>query len=124
MAFNTSSFSPSPRRAQDTEAQFFRARFRSFDLPPVRDALVVGTASPVSVDVLLQTLRLTSAESFVAVPVSDDVVAALIVRESLLKRLAAETISRFALVKVKPSMAATDVLRLDLDVEILIEGSI
>ncbi|HEU5081006.1 MAG TPA: hypothetical protein VFT72_17470 [Opitutaceae bacterium] len=85
---------------------------------------MVGSAAPVALDALLQTLRLTSLESFVGIPVNDDIVAAVIVRESLLKRLPGDTITRFALAKVKPSMAASDVLRLDLDVEILIEGTI
>lgn len=115
---------PRPEYGTDSSAQFFRLRFRTLELPAVRDGVVIGRCAPITSDAMLQTLRLMSAERFAELPAEDETVVSVIVREGILKRVSAETILQFVLERVKPYMSDTEVLRLDIDLEILLEGSV
>src|SRR5450432_244774 len=109
---------------QDGAAFVFKARFRTFEIPPVRDAIVIGKEAPVHLDNVLATLKLVSTEVFIGSPLIDDVVASIIVRESLLKKVPPGVIEKFVLQRVKPFMSAFEVLRLDLELEILLEANV
>ncbi len=105
-------------------AHFFRARFRTFEIPLVRDAVVVGMESSASMETLLATLQTITPESLVGVPVNDEIVGGIIIREALLKKFPEGLVERFVLQRVKPYMSAAEILRLDLDMEIVLETSV
>lgn len=110
--------------ADDTTAQFLRLRFRTLEMPPIRDGLIIGKGAPVSAEAMLETLKLVSTERFYPVPVSDDTVGAIIVREGLLKRMQPAMIADLVLSRVKPYMSHTEVLRLDVEVDTLVESAL
>lgn len=110
--------------ADDATAQFLRVRFRTLEMPPIRDGVIIGKGAPVSSDAMMETLRLVSTERFYPVPVIDDTVGAIIVREGLLKRMQPSLIAEFVLSRVKPYMSYTEVLRLDVDVDTLVESAL
>lgn len=93
-------------------------------MPLVRDAIVIGREAPAELDSLLTTLRTTTTESLVGMIVSDDVVGSIIIREALLKKFPDGLIERFVLQRVKPYMSASELLRLDLELEIVLEASV
>jgi hypothetical protein len=105
-------------------AHFFRARFKTFDIPIVRDAVVIGQEAPATLENLLQTLRLICPEALVGLPIADEIVGALIIREALLKKIPQNLIERFVLQRVKPYMSASEILRLDLELETVIEANV
>ena len=105
-------------------AHFFRARFKTFDIPIVRDAVVIGRAAPAKLESLLQTLSLISPETLVGESVVDDVVGAIIIREALLKKFPQGPVERFILQRVKPYMSASEILRLDVEWETVIEANV
>lgn len=105
-------------------AHFFRARFKTFDIPIVRDAVVIGRAAPAKLESLLQTLSLISPETLVGESVVDDVVGAIIIREALLKKFPQGLVERFILQRVKPYMSASEILRLDVEWETVIEANV
>lgn len=115
-----------PRRdyAAESAAQFFRVRFRTLDLPTIRDGVVIGRTAPISADAMMQTLRLVSTDRFVDLPMTDDMIASVIVREGLLRKLDPAAVTHFVVQRVKPFMSDTEVLRLDIDMEILLEGGL
>jgi len=90
----------------------------------VRDAIVIGREAPTNLEALLGTLRTICPETLVGVTVADDVVGAIIIREALLKKFPAGLVEKFVLQKVKPYMSASEVLRLDLELEIVIEANV
>lgn len=110
--------------AAESSAQFFRVRFRSLELPAVRDGVVIGKAAPITADAMMQTLRLVSTERFVELALIDETVASIILREGILRKVDLDTLRDFILQRVKPYMSDTEVLRLDVDLEILIEGGV
>ncbi len=102
-------------------AQFLRIRFRTLEMPMVRDGIVMGKRAPISPDAMMETLKLVSTDRFSLVPVFDDVVGGIIVREGLLRRMHFESIAEFVVTRVKPYMSLTEVLRLDIEVDTLVE---
>ncbi len=116
-------FSSKPDQVESS-AQFFRARCRTFELPPIRDAVVVGRQAPVALDSLEQTLRLTGRDDLVSWAIQDDIVGAIIARRSLLQKITQPVFTQFVLHRVKPIMVSREVLRVDFDVEVIVEGTI
>lgn len=108
----------------DATAQFLRIRFRTLEMPPIRDGVVIGKQAPISPDAMMETLKLVSTERFFKVPVIDDTVGAIIVREGLLKRMHGEQIADFVVARIKPFMSHTEVLRLDIEMDTLVEAAI
>lgn len=115
---------PSLPALSDGQAQFFRVRCSTLELPPVRDGVVLGRAAPVSAETLVETMKLATTETFRVLPVNDDVVAALVIRESLLKKLDPVVVVDFVLSRIKQYMSDSEVLRLDFELETLIEGAV
>lgn len=115
---------PPKDAADDSTAQFLRVRFRTLEMPPIRDGVIIGKGAPISLNAMMETLKLVSTERFFTVPVEDETVGAIIVREGLLKRMHSEMIADFVLSRVKPFMSHTEVLRLDIEVDTLVEASI
>ena len=93
-------------------------------MPAIRDGVVIGKGAPISPDAMMEALRLVSTERFSFVPISDDTVGAIIVREGLLKRMHSMLLADFIVARVKPFMSHTEVLRLDVEVDTLVEASI
>lgn len=114
---------PSKEGGLESSAQFFRVRFRTLEMPPIRDGVIIGKNAPITSDAMQQTLKLVSTDRFVEMPVSDEVIGTIIVRDGLLRKLSTQAIEQFVLERVKPYMSNTEVLRLDIDLETLVEGA-
>jgi|GEM_PF-2555482 len=115
---------PPKDAADDATAQFLRVRFRTLEMPPIRDGVIIGKSAPVSSDTMMETLKLVSTEKFFPVPVLDDTVGAIIVREGIIKRMQPALIAEFVVTRVKPFMSSSEVLRLDVEVDTLVEAAI
>jgi hypothetical protein len=101
---------------------FARIRAKAFQVPPIRDAAVLGRLAPVSREVMQKTLRVMSSEPFVSLDVRDDTIASIFVRQTILRRISAERIKRIVLRSIKPLMAKTEILALNLEIEIELGG--
>lgn len=94
-----------------------RATISEFTLPPIEDVLVMGCRSPIGHLAMTRALDLISTTPYRHVAVEDDVVADIIVREPILRRLDEKELVSFVLSHVKPFMGADDVLHVRLEVE-------
>ena len=124
MAQKTTHIAEPQRGEESTLAQFVRVHFKTLELPPVKDGVVIGRDSVVTPEVMLQTLRLSSGEHFRKLDVSDGVVNCVLVRESVLKKIKAEDIAAFILRRVKPFMSTGEILAIRLTIEIVLEDVI
>ncbi len=120
---STTLFISKPEQVESS-AQFFRARCRAFELPPVKDAVIVGADSPVGTAALSQTLQLGSTENFLSWEIDDSIVGAIIARESLVLKIGQPAFTEFVLRRIKPLMSATEIIRVDVEMEIVVEGTI
>ena len=102
-------------------SQSLRVCFRTLPIPLARDGVAIGRQANVAPETILETLRVSSKETFVEVPLTDDVLGHLFVREAILRRIEPARVAEFVLRKVKPFMSAGEVLQLDLDVELVFD---
>lgn len=114
---------PAPSALEQTE-KLIRVRLRSLEMPPIKDGLVIGADSAIGGEAMARTLRLVSNEKFDRIVLKDNVVQELIVRQAVLRKIGQERLVAFIMKRVKPVMAETEMLLLDIDVELVIEDVI
>ncbi len=100
------------------------ARVRVWDVPPVRDGLVLGREAPIGCVALREALGLLVPQPFAHVELDDPVISDIMVREPLLALIPRAMLVRFVLEQVKPHMTAQQILLLDLEVEAQLAGEI
>ena len=102
-----------------------KVRVRQFTVPPVRDAMVIGRQSPVGCVAMKRCIGLLSPDPFEDIHISDHpIVSDLIVRRHLLLRVPKEQLTDFVLREIAPMMGDTEILVLDLDVEVELETAL
>ena len=100
-----------------------KARVREFGVPPIHDALVVGNRAAIGCTAIRKAVELLVASPFEHIEIKDDVINDIIVRSAILRRVPKEKLIAFVLTQVKPLMAADEILHLDLEVEVTMEGN-
>lgn len=121
MSPSSSSHILGARKSAEARAEFVRLRFKTLEIPPIRDGVVVGRAAQVSSETMQKILQLASADRFVSLPLHDDIIADVLIRESVLRKIDAEAVRDFVLQQIKPAMASSEVLSLQLEIEIVME---
>jgi hypothetical protein len=101
-----------------------RVRVRALEIPPIKDGLLIGRDAAIGGDAMLRTLRLMTNEKFERLAVKDDIIQDFIVRTSILRKLGAEKLIEFARERIKPLMSETELLMLDIEVELVIEDNV
>lgn len=98
-----------------------RLRARKFDVPPIRDCLVIGRKSPIGCIAIKKALKLLRGNSFDDLHPDDDVVSDILVRTDILKILPKEKLVDLILRRIKPLMGASEIMHIEIDVEIVLE---
>ena len=99
-----------------------KARVREFGVPPIHDALVIGKQSHIGCVAIRKAIELLVASPFEHIEFEDDVISDIIVRSAILRRIPKDKLIAFVLSQIKPLMTENEILHLDLDVEVGIEG--
>lgn len=100
------------------------ARISEYAMPPVNEILVLGRDAPIGCIAMRRALELLVKTPFEHIEFDgDEVIADILVRESLLRRLPRERLIEFVLNRIKPMMGPDEVMHLDLEVTILLEES-
>ena len=94
------------------------------ELPPVRDALVLGKKSPVGSKAMLDAMQAMTPGVFALVPVDHPTVEAVLVRRSDLRKVPRDLLVKEILRQVADHMDETDAISVDLRVEIVIERTL
>ncbi len=101
--------------------QYVRVRLKSLEIPPVKDGIVIGRLAPIGSEAMMRTLKLMSNESFVHLKVDS---ADVIVRESVIRKLREEKLTSFIQNRVLPYLAESELLMLDMEIEVVVEDTI
>ncbi|MDB6167166.1 MAG: hypothetical protein JWM88_30 [Verrucomicrobia bacterium] len=101
-----------------TEVPQVRVRAQAFQVPLVRDVAVIGVLAPVTGDVMMKILGMMSREKFTCVDIEDDTVRSIVARESVLRKIGWERMTRIVRRDVKQLMLKSEILGLKLDIEI------
>lgn len=113
-----------PAIPTQSHEKFIRVRVRALEIPPIKDGLVIGVDAAIGGEAMVRTLRLMSNEKFERIVLKDDVVQEVIARAAVLRKVGQERLIDFVLQRVKPVMAESELLLLDIDVELVIEHTI
>ena len=108
----------------NTDEKIIRVRLRALDIPPIKDGLLIGVDAAIGGEAMTRTLRLMTNEKFDRILLKDDIIQEVIVRSAVLRKLGRERLLSFVLKRVKPVMAETELLLLDIDIELVIESVI
>lgn len=106
------------------DEKIIRVRLRALEIPPIKDGLVIGVDAAIGGEAMSRTLQLMTPEKFERIVLRDAVVQEIIVRTAILRKLGRERLLAFIFKRVKPVMAETELLLLDIDVEMIIEDII
>jgi hypothetical protein len=104
--------------------KLIRVRLRALEIPPIKDGLVIGRDAAIGGEAMLRTLRLMTHEKFERISLREEIIQEIIVRSSVLKKLGRERLVAFVLTRIKPVMSDTELLMLDIEVELVIEDTI
>ena len=109
-----------PSRSKET---LMRIRVRGLEIPPVKDGLIIGQKAPIGADAMLRTLSIMTHEQFERLHLNDDIIEDVIIKTSILRKTGRDRLIRFIRTNLKPVMTATELLMLDIYVELVIEDS-
>lgn len=121
MPTNAAKRSAQRKALTSTTEKSIRVRMRALEIPPIKDGLIIGRDAAIGAEAMLRTLRLMTNEKFERVPFKDDVVHDIVVRTSVLRKLGRERLIQFVRDRVKPLMAETELLMLDIEIELVID---
>ncbi len=96
------------------------ARVREYQMPPFRDALVLGREASIGCQAVQRALTLLVKAPFAHIEIDDNIVADILIRENLLRRMSQQQITTFVLTHIKPLMGIDEVLQVDLDIEVTV----
>ena len=114
---------PSIADQHNSNEKFIRVRVRALEIPPIKDGLVIGKDAAIGGEAMTRTLRLMTNEKFDRISLKDDTVQELIVRSAVLRKIGRDRLVSFVLKRVKPIMAETELLMLDIEIELVIEDN-
>jgi len=102
----------------ETEATYrLHIRVREFNIPPIRDALVLGRRAAIGCYAIRKALHLLMAAPFVHIELDDEVISDVIVREAVLRRFPREHLIAFVLERIRPLMGEEEILQMELETE-------
>jgi hypothetical protein len=104
--------------------KLLRVRMRALEMPPIKDGLVIGVDAAIGGEAMARTLRLMTNEKFERILLKDEIIAEVVVRSAVLRKIGREKMLSFVTKRVKPVMAETELLLLDIDVELVMEDSV
>src|SRR3954451_12698563 len=111
-------------RTKATHAEkTMRVRLKALEIPPIKDGLVIGRDAAIGGEAMLRTLKLMTNEKFERIIVRDDVIQDIIVRSAVLRKVGQQQLVSFIKERVQPLMGENELLMLDIEVELVIEGS-
>ena len=107
--------------SNDQTTTTVKLRARKFDVPPIRDCVVIGRKSPIGCVAIKKALMLLRGDSFHDLHPDDDVVSDILVRADILRMLPKEKLIDLILRRIKPLMGDSEIIHLEIDVEIALE---
>lgn len=108
----------------DSDEKLIRVRIRSLDIPPIKDGLLIGKDAAIGGEAIARTLRLMTHEKFERILLQDGIIQEVIVRTAVLRKVGRDRMLAFIQRRIRPVMTSTELLLLDIDVELVIEDVI
>jgi hypothetical protein len=96
-------------------------RFTRYELPPLKDALIIGKRAPVGAQSISRAFQELSPGAFLLITVEHPVVEAVLVRTSNLRKLPQQELLSRLLRQADQTMDESDTLHVALDYEVIVD---
>ena len=93
-----------------------------YQIPPFRDALVLGREASIGCHAVRRALTLLVKTPFAHIELDDEIISDILIRESLLRRVPQEQVIAFVLEHIKPLMGVEEIMQVDLDLEVTVSA--
>ena len=101
------------------------ARVGEYNIPPMKDMLVLGKRAPIGCIAMRRALDLLIKTPFEHIEIEDDdVISDILVRKPLLKRIGKDELIKFVLRDVKPLLSPEELLHVELEIDVILSGSL
>lgn len=107
-----------------SKEEFLKVRVKEFGIPPIKDGLIVGRKAPIGPEAMERCLKLLCNEHFQRLKPDDDVIEEIFLRSSILKKISAAKMIQMILENMKPIMCDSEILVLDIKLEVFLEGAL
>jgi len=105
--------------------QLIRVRVKALEIPPIKDGIVIGRDAAIGGEAMVRTLRLMTNEKFERfILPKDDIIQDVILRAAVVRKLGKDRVLKFVMDRIKPVMTETELLMLDIDIELVIEDTV
>lgn len=105
--------------------QLVRVRVKALEIPPIKDGIVIGRDAAIGGEAMVRTLRLMTNEKFERFTLpKDDIIQDVILRSAVVRKLGKERVLKFVMERIKPVMTESELLMLDIDIELVIEDTL
>lgn len=100
-----------------------RARIREFDIPPIRDGVIIGRKSPIGTEAMQSALRFLCSDAFTVIQTKDSAaIECIIVRSTVSKKVSEDKLIEFVSNHIEPIMNDTEILLLEMQFEFVVEA--
>jgi len=113
-----------PTHPQEAVSAEVMIRFRSFGLPPVQDALVIGKRAPMGAQAVYRALDELTPNTFELCPVDHPFIEAIIIHASDVRKLGRERLIKLLLSRIAPYMDSTDSVHVELEIKLVMSAQI
>jgi len=100
---------------------YLRMRFTQFELPPVKNALIIGKKSVVGPTAIEHAFEGLMPRAYQMVRVDHPIIEAILMRSADLRRVPVERLTQVLLKHAEKFMNETDTLHVELNIEIAVE---
>ena len=98
-----------------------RMRFKQFSLPPIKDALVIGTKAAIGANSITKAFQEMAPGMYKTIKVDHPFIEAVMVKESDLRKFPREKLIERILSHAEKIMDETDSLHVEIEIDVLIE---
>jgi hypothetical protein len=124
MSLKSAKLIQAPPTRKTTTEETIRMRVRALEIPPIKDGVVIGRDAAMGGEAIARTLRLMTHEKFERIVVRDSIIAELVVRSAIERKVGRDRLVKFVMSRIKPIMADTELLLLDIEIELVIEDTV
>lgn len=96
-------------------------RLSEFEIPPMRDILVIGKKAPIGIEAAKCMASAVSPKRFIIVPVNDKTIEAIMLREALLQLVPKKQLISTVIEEAGKIMRKEDVIKIDINIDILVK---
>ena len=107
-------------RSEKKEAEI-RLKFSEFEIPPMRDVLVIGRRAPVGPEAAKRMADAVSPDRFVIISVNDNIIEAILLRKALLQLVPQERLIPIIIEEAKKIMQEENVVKIGVEINISVK---